>query len=188
MVAIKRLQIGSTQGDVEFKTEIALLSRVHHKNLVNLVGFCVEQDEQILVYEYIPNGTLRESLNSMCRCHPSKNIQLILSVNLFSNINTGRDGMQLDWNRRLQIALGSARGLAYLHELANPPIIHRDIKSANILLDRNFNAKVSDFGLSKLVSDSQKWHVSSQVKGTLVSGEINYSKHYRSPRFIFLYI
>ena len=70
---------------------------------------------------------------------------------------------------RLQIALGSARGLAYLHELADPPIIHRDIKSTNILLDENFNAKVADFGLSELISDTQEGHVSTQVKGTPVS-------------------
>lgn len=142
VVAIKRAQQGSMQGGLEFKTEIELLSRVHHKNLVGLVGFCFEQGEQMLVYEYMPNGTLREGLS-------------------------GRSGIPLDWKRRLRIALGSARGLAYLHDLANPPIIHRDVKSSNILLDENLTAKVADFGLSKLVSDSAKGHVSTQVKGTL---------------------
>ncbi|KAL4204739.1 hypothetical protein AMTRI_Chr01g111360 [Amborella trichopoda] len=142
MVAIKRSQQGSMQGGLEFKTEIELLSRVHHKNLVGLVGFCFEQGEQMLVYEFVPNGTLRESL-------------------------TGKTGIYLDWKRRLRITLGSARGLAYLHELANPPIIHRDVKSTNILLDENLNAKVADFGLSKLVADTGKGHVSTQVKGTL---------------------
>lgn len=142
VVAIKRAQQGSMQGGLEFKTEIELLSRVHHKNLVGLVGFCFEQGEQMLVYEYMPNGTLRECLS-------------------------GKSGIYLDWRRRLRIALGSARGLAYLHELANPPIIHRDVKSTNILLDENLTAKVADFGLSKLVSDSSKGHVSTQVKGTL---------------------
>ncbi|XP_030456003.2 leucine-rich repeat receptor protein kinase HPCA1 [Syzygium oleosum] len=142
IIAIKRAQQGSMQGAVEFKTEIELLSRVHHKNLVALIGFCFEQGEQMLVYEYMPNGTLRDSL-------------------------TGKSGIYLDWKRRLRIALGSARGLAYLHELANPPIIHRDVKSTNILLDEHLTAKVADFGLSKLVSDSTKGHVSTQVKGTL---------------------
>lgn len=79
---------------------------------------------------------------------------------------SGKSGIYLDWKKRLQVALGSARGLAYLHELANPPIIHRDIKSRNILLDENVAAKVADFGLSKL-SDNSKGHVSTQVKGTL---------------------
>ncbi|KAG7941940.1 hypothetical protein I3843_16G074100 [Carya illinoinensis] len=142
VVAIKRAQQGSMQGGHEFKTEIELLSRVHHKNLVGLMGFCFEQGEQMLVYEFLPNGSLRESLS-------------------------GKSGIYLDWKRRLRIALGSARGLAYLHELANPPIIHRDVKSANILLDENLTAKVADFGLSKLISDGSKGHVSTQVKGTM---------------------
>ncbi|WOK95894.1 putative leucine-rich repeat receptor-like protein kinase [Canna indica] len=142
MLAVKRAQQGSMQGGLEFKTEIELLSRVHHKNLVALVGFCFDRGEQMLVYEYVPNGTLRESLS-------------------------GKSGILLDWRRRLRVALGSARGLAYLHELADPPIIHRDVKSSNILLDESLNAKVADFGLSKLVSDNEKGHVSTQVKGTL---------------------
>ncbi|KAI4302608.1 hypothetical protein MLD38_038332 [Melastoma candidum] len=142
ILAIKRAQQGSMQGAQEFKTEIELLSRVHHRNLVGLVGFCFEQGEQMLAYEFMANGTLRESL-------------------------AGKSGIYLDWKRRLGIALGSASGLAYLHELANPPIIHRDVKSTNILLDENLTAKVADFGLSKLVSDGTKGHVSTQVKGTL---------------------
>ncbi|XP_020599909.1 LOW QUALITY PROTEIN: probable leucine-rich repeat receptor-like protein kinase At5g49770 [Phalaenopsis equestris] len=142
MVAIKRSMAESTQGALEFKTEIELLSRVHHKNLVELLGFCFQRGERMLVYEYVPKKTLRESLS-------------------------GESGIQLDWIRRLRIALDSARGIAYLHDLANPPIIHRDIKSTNILLDENLNAKVADFGLSKLVSNSEVGQVSTNVKGTL---------------------
>ncbi|ERM99804.1 probable leucine-rich repeat receptor-like protein kinase At5g49770 [Amborella trichopoda] len=141
MVAIKRAEQGYGQGDPEFRMEIELLSRVHHRNLVTLIGFCFEQGEQILVYEYFPNGTLRESLS-------------------------GKSGVRLDWKRRLRVALGSARGLAYLHEHADPPIIHRDVKPNNILLDENLNAKVADFGLSKPIGDRQ-CHVTTQVKGTL---------------------
>ncbi|GLT60084.1 hypothetical protein SLA2020_328680 [Shorea laevis] len=142
LVAIKRAQQGSLQGALEFKTEIELLSRVHHKNVVGLLGFCFEQGEQMLIYEYVPNGSLYETLS-------------------------GKSGIRLDWTRRLKIALGAARGLAYLHELANPPIIHRDIKSTNILLDQRLTAKVADFGLSKPISDSVKGHVTTQVKGTI---------------------
>ncbi|XP_047066338.1 leucine-rich repeat receptor protein kinase HPCA1-like [Lolium rigidum] len=140
-VAIKRAQSGSMQGAAEFKNEIELLSRVHHSNLVSLTGFCFEQGEQMLVYEFVAGGTLRENL-------------------------VGR-GSYLDWKKRLRITLGSARGLAYLHELADPPIIHRDIKSTNILLDENLKAKVADFGLSKLLADGEEGHVSTQVKGTM---------------------
>ncbi|KAK3419483.1 hypothetical protein EUGRSUZ_G00040, partial [Eucalyptus grandis] len=142
LVAIKRAQQGSMQGGVEFKNEIELLSRVHHKNLVSLVGFCLEQGEKLLVYEFLPNGTLKESLS-------------------------GKSGIRLDWARRLKVAIGAARGLAYLHELANPPIIHRDIKSTNILLDDHLNAKVADFGLSKPMGDGERGHVTTQVKGTM---------------------
>nr|QJR84048.1 CARD1-like protein 3 [Phtheirospermum japonicum] len=142
LVAIKRAQQGSMQGGLEFKTEIELLSRVHHKNVVSLVGFCFNQGEQMLVYEYIANGTLNDSLS-------------------------GRTGIRLDWMRRLKIGLGAAKGLQYLHDLADPPIIHRDIKSSNILLDDRLNAKVADFGLSKLMGDSERGHVTTQVKGTM---------------------
>ncbi|XP_011092238.1 probable leucine-rich repeat receptor-like protein kinase At5g49770 isoform X1 [Sesamum indicum] len=142
LVAIKRAQQGSSQGGLEFKNEIELLSRVHHKNLVSLVGFCFDQGEQMLVYEYMINGTLKDSL-------------------------TGRSGIRLDWMRRLRIALGAARGVQYLHDLADPPIIHRDIKSNNILLDERLNAKVADFGLSKLMGETESGHVTTQVKGTM---------------------
>lgn len=142
IIAIKRSKQGSMQGGLEFKTEIELLSRVHHKNLVGLVGFCFEKGERMLVYEFISNGTLSESLY-------------------------GIKGVQLDWSSRLKIALDSARGLAYLHDHANPPIIHRDVKSTNILLDAKMTAKVADFGLSLLVSDSEEGELCTNVKGTL---------------------
>jgi interleukin-1 receptor-associated kinase 1 len=90
----------------------------------------------------------------------------------FFSIQAGKTGIRLDWVRRLKVALGAARGLAYLHELANPPIIHRDIKSTNILLDESLNAKVADFGLSKLMGDSEKGRVTTQVKGTMVNSSI----------------
>lgn len=81
----------------------------------------------------------------------------------------GKSGIKLNWERRLKVTLGAARGLAYLHEHAEPPIIHRDIKSSNILLDERLNAKVADFGLCKLLADIEKGHVTTQVKGTMVT-------------------
>uniref|UniRef100_A0A6M2EJX7 non-specific serine/threonine protein kinase n=1 Tax=Populus davidiana TaxID=266767 RepID=A0A6M2EJX7_9ROSI len=137
LITIKRALRGWMQPGLEFKTEIELLSRVHHRNVVSLVGFCLERGEQMLIYKFVSNGSLMESLS-------------------------GKTGIRLDWVRRLKVALGAARGLAYLHEHANPPIIHGDIKSTNILLDESLNAKVADFGLSKLMGDSEKGHVTTQ--------------------------
>ncbi|KAF3795706.1 putative LRR receptor-like serine/threonine-protein kinase [Nymphaea thermarum] len=146
VVAIKRAQEGSVQGEREFLTEIALLSRLHHRNLVSLVGYCDEEGEQMLVYEFMPNGTLRDYLSAKANSPPNL-------------------GM------RLRIALGAARGIQYLHNEANPPIFHRDIKASNILLDVRFVAKVADFGLSRLapvpeIEGSEPGHVSTVVRGT----------------------
>jgi serine/threonine protein kinase len=181
LVAIKRAGKESMQGAVEFKTEIELLSRVHHKNLVSLVGFCYEKGEQMLVYEYVPNGTLLDSLSgtlipstlSTCTIlhHSLNNIAILLVLVLkyaMDFVTAGKSGIWMDWIRRLKVTLGAARGLTYLHELADPPIIHRDIKSSNILLDNHLVAKVADFGLSKLLTDSDRGHVTTQVKGTMV--------------------
>ncbi|XP_078437109.1 leucine-rich repeat protein kinase family protein [Wolffia australiana] len=146
LVAIKRAEVGSLQGSREFFTEIEILSRLHHRNLVSLVGFCDEGDEQMLVYEFMPNGTLRDHLS-------------------------GKWDDPLSFSMRLNIALGSAKGILYLHAEADPPIFHRDVKATNILLDSNFIAKVADFGLSRLApvpdnSGTTPSYVSTIVKGT----------------------
>ncbi|CAN6242082.1 unnamed protein product [Urochloa humidicola] len=146
VVAVKRAQKGSLQGSKEFFTEIELLSRLHHRNLVPLLGYCDEEDEQMLVYEFMSNGTLREHLSV-------------------------RAEDPLDFPTRLRIALGSSRGILYLHTEADPPIFHRDIKATNILLDSKWVAKVADFGLSRLapvpeIEGSAPGHVSTVVKGT----------------------
>ncbi|KAI3771063.1 hypothetical protein L6452_02216 [Arctium lappa] len=134
LIAIKIAQKGTTQGGLEFKTEIELLTRVHHKNVVGLIGFCFDQGERMLVYEYIVNGTVKHSLS-------------------------GRSSIRMDWMRRLKVALGAARGLQYLHDLVDPPIIHRDVKASNILLDARLVVKVVDFGLSKPLSDANRTHL-----------------------------
>ncbi|KAH7404751.1 hypothetical protein KP509_15G041100 [Ceratopteris richardii] len=136
--AIKVLSSKSKQGEREFLTEVALLGRLHHRNLVNLMGYCAEKEQRILVYEYMSNGSLAQLLY-------------------------GNNTEHLSWDLRVQIAQDVARGIEYLHEGAVPPIIHRDIKSANILLDGSMRARVSDFGLSKEVSAGQ---VNAGIKGT----------------------
>ncbi|TYI45464.1 hypothetical protein E1A91_D13G038300v1 [Gossypium mustelinum] len=137
-VAVKSLKSGSRQGQGEFQAEVETISRVHHRHLVSLVGYCIAGERRMLVYEFLPNKTLEFHLHDKC---------------------------PMDWPTRLKIALGAAKGLAYLHEDCYPGIIHRDIKSANILLDFTFKAKVSDFGLAKLTQDNNT-HVSTRVMGT----------------------
>ncbi|KAG7589646.1 Serine-threonine/tyrosine-protein kinase catalytic domain [Arabidopsis suecica] len=140
LVAVKQLKVGSGQGDREFKAEVEIISRVHHRHLVSLVGYCIADSERLLIYEYVPNQTLEHHLH-------------------------GKGRPVLEWAKRVRIAIGSAKGLAYLHEDCHPKIIHRDIKSANILLDDEFEAQVADFGLAKL-NDSTQTHVSTRVMGT----------------------
>ncbi|KAL8502937.1 hypothetical protein ACS0TY_021893 [Phlomoides rotata] len=139
-VAIKQLKAGSGQGEREFQAEVEIISRVHHKHLVSLVGYCIAGVQRMLVYEFVQNDTLEFHLH-------------------------GKGRPVMDWATRLKIALGSAKGLAYLHEDCHPKIIHRDIKASNILLDFNFEAKVADFGLAKISSDANT-HVSTRVMGT----------------------
>ncbi|KAF9606973.1 hypothetical protein IFM89_030392 [Coptis chinensis] len=139
VVAVKSLKLGSGQGEREFQAEVDIISRVHHRHLVSLVGYCIAGGQRMLVYEFVPNKTLEHHLHV-------KN-------------------PPLDWSQRLRIAVGSAKGLAYLHEDCHPRIIHRDIKAANILLDNSYEAMVADFGLAKLSADNFT-HVSTRVMGT----------------------
>jgi len=139
-VAVKSLKSGSGQGEREFQAEVEIISRVHHRHLVSLVGYFVADSQRMLVYEFVPNGTLEFHLH-------------------------GKGQPVMDWATRLRIALGSAKGLGYLHEDCHPRIIHRDIKAANILLDYNFEATVADFGLAKLTSENYT-HISTRVMGT----------------------
>ncbi|XP_068637453.1 proline-rich receptor-like protein kinase PERK13 [Aristolochia californica] len=139
-VAVKQLKAGSGQGEQEFMAEVEIISRVHHRHLVSLVGYCIAEHHRLLVYEFVPNGTLEQHLH-------------------------GRGQLVMEWSKRMKIAIGSAKGLAYLHEDCHPRIIHRDIKSANILVDNYFEAQVADFGLAKLTNDACT-HVSTRVMGT----------------------
>ncbi|KAI3754385.1 hypothetical protein L1987_54168 [Smallanthus sonchifolius] len=141
LVAIKRLDTFSRQGASEFMTEIEMLSKLRHCHLVSLIGYCSENNEMILVYEFMPNGTIEQHLH--------------------------KADSSLSWMDRLKISIGAARGLDYLHTGVGTQngIIHRDVKSSNILLDENWAAKISDFGLSKII-DEPFSGVSTVLKGT----------------------
>lgn len=142
-IAVKILTNDSFQGKREFSNEVSLLSRIHHRNLVQFLGYCQEDGKSILVYEFMHNGTLKE--------------------HLYGPLTHGR---RINWIKRLEIAEDAAKGIEYLHTGCVPTIIHRDLKTSNILLDKNMRAKVSDFGLSKLAVDGAS-HVSSIVRGTV---------------------
>ncbi|XP_050291834.1 probable receptor-like protein kinase At5g24010 isoform X1 [Quercus robur] len=147
-VAVKRSEARHGQGIEEFQTEIIVLSQIRHHHLVSLIGYCDERSEMILVYEFMEKGTLREHLY-----HSNDNSETISSPS------------ELSWKQRLEICIGAATGLRYLHTGPAGGIIHRDVKSTNILLDENFVAKVADFGLSKSgVPDPE--HLTMAVKGS----------------------
>ncbi|XP_020405514.1 receptor-like serine/threonine-protein kinase ALE2 isoform X5 [Zea mays] len=140
-VAIKVLKRDDQQGTREFLAEVEMLSRLHHRNLVKLIGICTEGHSRCLVYELVPNGSVESHLHD-------------------------KGAAQFDWNARLKIALGAARALAYLHEDSSPRVIHRDFKSSNILLEHDFTPKVSDFGLARTALGEGNEHISTRVMGT----------------------
>lgn len=142
-VAIKQLDLNGLQGIREFVAEVLTLSMADHPNLVKLIGYCAEGDQRLLVYEYMSHGSLEDHLHGR---RPNKK--------------------HLDWNTRMKIASGAARGLEYLHDKMKSPVIYRDLKGSNILLDEDFNPKLSDFGLAKLGPVGDKTHVSTRVMGT----------------------
>ncbi|XP_061366662.1 probable serine/threonine-protein kinase PBL7 isoform X1 [Gastrolobium bilobum] len=143
VVAIKQLDRNGLQGNREFLVEVLMLSLLHHPNLVNLIGYCADGDQRLLVYEYMPLGSLEDHLHDI---PPGKK--------------------RLDWNTRMKIAAGAAKGLEYLHDKANPPVIYRDLKCSNILLGEGYHPKLSDFGLAKLGPVGENTHVSTRVMGT----------------------
>ncbi|XP_021890839.1 probable LRR receptor-like serine/threonine-protein kinase RFK1 isoform X2 [Carica papaya] len=143
VIAVKKLSSKSRQGNREFLNEVGMISCVQHPNLVKLHGFCVEGDHLLLVYEYMENNSLARALFG-----PEKSL------------------LKLDWPIRIKICLGLAKGLAFLHEESILKIVHRDIKATNVLLDRDLNPKISDFGLARL-DEEEKTHISTRIAGTI---------------------
>ncbi|CAL0313149.1 unnamed protein product [Lupinus luteus] len=139
-VAVKTLNHDGLQGHKEWLAEVNFLGDLVHPNLVKLIGYCIEDDQRLLVYEFMPRGSLENHLF--------------------------RRSLPLPWSIRMKIALGAAKGLAFLHEEAERPVIYRDFKTSNILLDADYNAKLSDFGLAKDGPEGDKTHVSTRVMGT----------------------
>jgi serine/threonine protein kinase len=142
-VAVKQLDRNGVQGTREFLVEALMLSLLKHPHLVTLLGFCTDSDHRMLVYEYMPLGSLEDHLLDLPPGRPP-----------------------LDWATRMRVAQGAARGLEYLHDTARPPVIYRDFKASNILLDTGFRARLSDFGLAKVGPSGDKTHVSTRVMGT----------------------
>ncbi|CAN7116228.1 unnamed protein product [Brassica rapa subsp. narinosa] len=143
VVAIKQLDRNGAQGIREFVVEVMTLSLADHPNLVKLIGFCAQGVQRLLVYEYMPLGSLEDHLH---------------------DLPNGKT--PLSWNNRMKIAAGAARGLEYLHDTMKPPVIYRDLKSSNILLGEDYHPKLSDFGLAKVGPSGDATHVSTRVMGT----------------------
>ncbi|KAK9088682.1 hypothetical protein Scep_027764 [Stephania cephalantha] len=143
VIAVKQLSSKSKQGNREFVNEIGMISALQHPNLVKLFGCCIEGNQLLLVYEYLENNCLARAL--------------------FGRVD---QRLNLEWKTRHKICLGIARGLAYLHEESRLKIVHRDIKATNVLLDKDLNAKISDFGLAKL-DEEENTHISTRIAGTV---------------------
>ncbi|KAK6136361.1 hypothetical protein DH2020_029891 [Rehmannia glutinosa] len=151
---VRQLDRSKTQGNREFQVEVLMLSLLRHPNLVTLFGYCADGDQRLLVYEYLPSGSLKDHL-----------------------FDIPEDKRPLDWSARMKIASGIAQGLEYLHEKANPPIIYRDLKSSNVMLDEMNNPKLSEYGLAKIMQSGNKMNISPRVMSAYGYCAPEYERH-----------
>lgn len=169
LIAVKRLSRDSGQGLEELKNEVILIAKLQHRNLVRLLGCCIEGEERILVYEYMLNRSLDNfifgiiNLLSFCITNVESQGVLLISI-IFCADNEARS--VLNWQKRFDIIMGIARGLLYLHQDSRLNIIHRDLKTSNILLDAELNPKISDFGIARTFVGEQNETRTKRVVGT----------------------
>jgi serine/threonine protein kinase len=176
---VKRLSGCSEQGSSEFTTEILLIMKVQHKNLVRLLGFCTDREEKLLIYEYMPNSSLDVFLfglfpsinfiiNSIHNKFNYKPMVLFQALKIFSTFLwlDAKRRSQLNWSTRLNIISGIARGMLYLHEDSRLRIIHRDLKPSNVLLDKDMNPKISDFGTARIIEGNEGEANTAKIVGT----------------------
>ncbi|KAH6803955.1 Protein kinase superfamily protein [Perilla frutescens var. frutescens] len=154
IMAVRQLDRAGTQGSKEFQAEVATLSQLHHPNLIQIIGYCADGEQRLVVYEYLPSGCLEQHL---------------------FGISDGK--RPLDWAARMKIAFGVAQGLEFLHEKADPPIIYRDLKASNILLDEHNNPKLSEYGLAKLLQGGSNPNVSPRVVSSYGYCAPEYERH-----------
>ena len=170
-IAVKRLSARSRQGAAEFRNEVELIAKLQHRNLVRLLGCCVQADEKMLIYEYMHNKSLDffifgryTSSSQCCTLFPATTCSLTPRLTLLADAEKGKI---LTWERRFRIIDGIAQGLLYLHKHSRLRVIHRDLKASNILLDRDMNPKISDFGMARILCSNVTEASTTRVVGTL---------------------